>query len=118
MRLQGLPPTVPRGLRALTFFAGLLIAAQSPLHRVRGRAHPALHPRVVMAPHEWWLAEAPGPQHGLMHVCVNVLTDSAAWHSAAARSKNCCARFIADELVNAVGGHRESAKAQKRKVVR
>jgi thiosulfate reductase / polysulfide reductase chain A len=29
---------------------------------------------VVSVPHGWWRPEDPGPDHGLMEVCSNVLT--------------------------------------------
>ena len=34
-----------------------------------------MHPKVVALPHGWWLPEAPGPEHAVMEVCANVLTD-------------------------------------------
>lgn len=48
---------------------------------VRGRLnlkvhiHDRTHPRIVTLPHGWWLPEQAGPDHGVLQVCANVLTD-------------------------------------------
>jgi hypothetical protein len=34
-----------------------------------------MHPKIVSVPHGWWLPERAGPEHGVMEVCANVLTD-------------------------------------------
>lgn len=43
--------------------------------RMKVRMHERIHPRVVAIPHGWWLPEAPGPDHRVLEVCANVLTD-------------------------------------------
>jgi anaerobic selenocysteine-containing dehydrogenase len=43
--------------------------------RMKVRTHERIHPKVVAIPHGWWLPEAPGPDHGVLEVCANVLTD-------------------------------------------
>jgi anaerobic selenocysteine-containing dehydrogenase len=48
---------------------------------VRGRLnlkvhiHDRTHPKVVTLPHGWWFPEQAGPDHGVLQVCANVLTD-------------------------------------------
>jgi len=39
------------------------------------RTHDRMHPKIVAVPHGWWLPEHPGPDHGVLEVCANVLTD-------------------------------------------
>ena len=43
--------------------------------RMKVRTHDRIHPKVVAVPHGWWLPEQPGPGHGVLEVCANVLTD-------------------------------------------
>jgi thiosulfate reductase / polysulfide reductase chain A len=43
--------------------------------RMKVRTHDRIHPKVLAVPHGWWLPEAPGPDHRVLEVCVNVLTD-------------------------------------------
>lgn len=43
--------------------------------RLKVRTHDRIHPGVVTVPHGWWLAERPGPEHGVLELCANVLTD-------------------------------------------
>ncbi len=43
--------------------------------RMKVRIHDKIHPKVVAIPHGWWLPEQPGPDHGVLDVCSNVLTD-------------------------------------------
>jgi len=43
--------------------------------RLKVRTHERTHPKVVAIPHGWWLPEQPGPDHGVLEVCANVLTD-------------------------------------------
>ena len=43
--------------------------------RARVRLRDKMHPKIVMVPHGWWLPEQPGPEHGALEVCANVLTD-------------------------------------------
>ncbi len=43
--------------------------------RLKVHAHDRMHPKIVTVPHGWWLPEAPGPDHGVLEVCANVLTD-------------------------------------------
>jgi anaerobic selenocysteine-containing dehydrogenase len=43
--------------------------------RLKVHTHERTHPKVVTIPHGWWLPEQPGPDHGVMQVCANVLTD-------------------------------------------
>jgi len=43
--------------------------------RLKVRTHDKMHPKVVAVPHGWWLPEDRGPDHGVLEVCANVLTD-------------------------------------------
>lgn len=43
--------------------------------RMKVRIHDKIHPKVVAIPHGWWLPERPGPDHAVLEVCSNVLTD-------------------------------------------
>jgi anaerobic selenocysteine-containing dehydrogenase len=43
--------------------------------RMKVRTHKRIHPGVVAIPHGWWLPEAPAPDHRVLEVCANVLTD-------------------------------------------
>lgn len=43
--------------------------------RLKVHTHERMHPKIVAIPHGWWLPEQPGPGHGVMEVCANVLTD-------------------------------------------
>jgi anaerobic selenocysteine-containing dehydrogenase len=43
--------------------------------RLKVRTHDRTHPKIVTIPHGWWLPEQPGPDHGVLEVCANVLTD-------------------------------------------
>jgi anaerobic selenocysteine-containing dehydrogenase len=43
--------------------------------RMKVRVHGRIHPKVVAVQHGWWLPERPGPGHGVLDVCSNVLTD-------------------------------------------
>jgi anaerobic selenocysteine-containing dehydrogenase len=43
--------------------------------RLKVRTHQRMHPKIVSVPHGWWLPEHAGPEHGVMEVCANVLTD-------------------------------------------
>lgn len=57
--------------------AGEFAWVQTPRGRLRlkVRTHDRIHPKVVNVPHGWWLAERPGPEHGALELCANVLTD-------------------------------------------
>ena len=43
--------------------------------RAKVHAHGRIHPKIVAFPHGWWLPEQPGPDHSVLNVCANVLTD-------------------------------------------
>lgn len=43
--------------------------------RLKVHTHERVHRKVVTVPHGWWLPERPGPDHGVLEVCANVLTD-------------------------------------------
>lgn len=43
--------------------------------RLKLHTHERTHPSVVTLPHGWWLPEQSGPDHGVLQVCANVLTD-------------------------------------------
>ncbi len=43
--------------------------------RLKVRTHDRMHPKFVAVPHGWWLPEQPGPDHGVLENCANVLTD-------------------------------------------
>jgi thiosulfate reductase / polysulfide reductase chain A len=43
--------------------------------RMRAHLHSRIHEKVVAIPHGWWYPEEPGPEHGLLRGCANVLTD-------------------------------------------
>lgn len=45
--------------------------------RLRMRAHVNndIQEKVISIPHGWWLPEEPGPEHGVLEVCSNVLLD-------------------------------------------
>lgn len=43
--------------------------------RMRVTVNEQTHEKVVTIPHGWWLPEAPGPDHGVLEVCSNVIVD-------------------------------------------
>jgi thiosulfate reductase / polysulfide reductase chain A len=43
--------------------------------RLKVRTHDRMHPKIVSVPHGWWLPEQARPDHGVLQVCANVLTD-------------------------------------------
>ena len=43
--------------------------------RLKVRTQDKMHPKVVAVPHGWWRPEQPGPEHDILQVCANVLTD-------------------------------------------
>lgn len=43
--------------------------------RLKVHTHDRMHPKIVMVPHGWWLPEQAPPEHGVLQVCANVLTD-------------------------------------------
>jgi anaerobic selenocysteine-containing dehydrogenase len=43
--------------------------------RLKAKLDDRIHPKVVALPHGWWLPERAGPDHGVLDVCSNVLTD-------------------------------------------
>ena len=43
--------------------------------RLKVRTHDRMHPQIVGVPHGWWLPERAGPDHGVLEVCANVLTE-------------------------------------------
>ena len=43
--------------------------------RLKVRTEDRMHPKIVTVPHGWWLPERPGPDHGVLEFCANVLTD-------------------------------------------
>lgn len=60
---------------------GIVTGRQAWVETVRGRLRMKVHtsdrthPKIVTIPHGWWLPEEPGPDHGVLGVCANVLTD-------------------------------------------
>lgn len=60
---------------------GLTDGSYAWVETVRGRLRQRvkttvrIHPKVVAIAHGWWLPEQPGPDHGVLGVCSNVLTD-------------------------------------------
>jgi len=80
--LRKLAPEPVLELHAQTATAlGLAAGDQAWVETVRGRlrmkvrTHDRIHPKVVSIPHGWWLPERPGPDHAVLDMCSNVLTD-------------------------------------------